>query len=305
MVDRGGSIMTALQRPLILSTLYLILTLISIIGFNAVLINLDVRQQWVALLASIALFGLPHGALDPLLAYRSGLYQHRFGAIFFALVYVMLAAATLWFWQQQTPIALGVFLAITAWHFSSDWRHRGYPLTGWVSTALLLGLPALAYPTTFVALIELLGIKSVSVFQTVLAAAGALALFLIPWVAIARLRDAPEQVLELLAIVAGGFLLPPLWFFGLYFCALHSPRHMLRYFAEDLQVAPQGLLLVGVAFSLPVIVLALWFLSSFVTSQIIEASARTVFAGLFALTVPHLLVVEWCDRRTSRRRIVG
>ncbi|HRD67870.1 MAG TPA: Brp/Blh family beta-carotene 15,15'-dioxygenase [Candidatus Competibacter sp.] len=298
MIDRRDSRFSiALRQPMRLSLIYLMLTSIGGLGFNTLSITLDARLHWFGLLLSIALFGLPHGALDPLLAYRARLFQRPLGAGCFILVYLALVGAMLWFWRWQPDTALAVFLTITAWHFSSDWRQRGHPIIGWLSVALLLGLPALTHPQPLVGLFELLDMGTAKVFQIGLASVGALALALTPFVAIRVFRDAPEAALELVAIAAGGFLLPPLWFFSLYFCVLHSPRHLLRYFSDAMKTPSRGLLLTGITFSLPVVATVVWMLAGLSREETVETSARIVFAGLFALTVPHVLVVEWFERR--------
>jgi len=258
----------------------------------------DAHRQWLALLTLIAILGLPHGALDPLLAYRSGLWKTLPGAVALIVAYLALAASMLWFWQRHTAIALALFLIITAWHFSGDWRYRGYPLVGWASAALLLGLPALAHPQELIALFALLlGFETARLFQIGLAVLGVLALPLALATALRAIRHAPDHALELAAIGLGGFALPPLWFFALYFCVLHSPRHLARHFAATARGAPRTLLAVGVVFSLPVIVAAVWHIFDTVQPRMSEAFARILFAGLFALTVPHLLLVEWVENR--------
>lgn len=282
-----------------LSLIHLSLTVAFVIFPGVFPVPWDAHRQWLALLTLVAILGLPHGALDPLLAYRSGLWKTLPGAVALVVAYLALAVSMLWFWQRHTAIALALFLIITAWHFSGDWRYRGYPLVGWASAALLLGLPALAHPQELIALFALLlGFETARLFQIGLAVLGVLALPLALATALRAIRHAPDHALELAAIGLGGFALPPLWFFALYFCVLHSPRHLARHFAAAARSAPRTLLAVGVAFSLPVIVAAVWYIFDTVQPRMSEAFARILFAGLFALTVPHLLLVEWVENRT-------
>jgi Brp/Blh family beta-carotene 15,15'-monooxygenase len=84
---------------------------------------------------------------------------------------------------------------------------------------------------------------------------------------------------------------PPLIYFVIYFCALHSPRHFLLT-ADQLDLTPlQGLraawpiLVVTLAMTaLGVIVLAVF------TPAFEPATLQIVFIGLAAVTVPHMLL---------------
>ncbi|MDG4557488.1 MAG: Brp/Blh family beta-carotene 15,15'-dioxygenase [Candidatus Contendobacter sp.] len=286
------------RRPPVLTIVHLALTVTVGIGLNSLSIPWDAHRQWLAILALVAFFGLPHGALDPLLAYRYGLWRTPLAAVIGVLAYLALVGLMLVFWRWRTAGALAVFLGITAWHFSGDWRCQEAPLTGWTSVALLLGLPALAHPQVFVDLFALvLGDATARNFRMALAAIGAAALPLALLVAARVHRNAPAQALELFAIGIGGFLLPPLWFFTLYFCVLHSPRHIARHFAADARMASRRLWLIGFAFTLPVVGAAVWYVSGMPRSQVAEGFAQTLLAGLFALTVPHVLLLEWAERR--------
>ncbi len=296
----AASLETHRVRLPLLSVIHGLLTVAFAILPSILPVSWDADQQWLLLLALIALFGLPHGALDPLLAYRSGLWKTLPGAAAMMGVYLALVVAMLWFWQWQTALALTAFLIITAWHFSGDWRYQGHSLAGWAAVALLLGLPALAHSQELIALFGLLlAIETARLFQFGLAAVGVLALPLALLAAVRAFQHAPGQALELAALGVGGFALPPLWFFALYFCVLHSPRHLARHFAADARSAPRRLLAIGIAFSLPVIAVAVWHILAVDRPQISEAFSRILFAGLFALTVPHLLLVEWVENRAS------
>ena len=74
----------------------------------------------LAALALIVLLGVPHGALDPMLAIRAGVPK-RIGAIaFFHVIYISIAASFWLFWIGFGPFALIAFLALSIWHFGGD-----------------------------------------------------------------------------------------------------------------------------------------------------------------------------------------
>ena len=248
--------------------------------------------------ALIALVGLPHGALDPVVAHRHGLITNIPSGIRFTLAYLLLAAAVVAVWIRFPLFALGAFLLISAVHFGRDWQPKtGFGGLGYGAT--ILGLPGLAHPT------EVTRIFSLLLFD----AAPAAALALLQGLGIAGLlllcldygRLNRGMLAELLLLVAAAALLPPLWYFVLYFCALHSPRHLRdefrrlsgpqrRYAALTLLVTTLAALLIAAA--------------SGVHLQQFYESLDTmlyplVFIGLAALTVPHMCLLEWAGRRSD------
>jgi len=94
----------------------------------------------------VAAVGLPHGALDPLVARKAGLWNNPSGLARFIGAYLLLAgiAGLLWAWAPK--FSLAAFLAYSAWHFSGDWREwlsRGWRLC---AGATVICAPSLLYP---------------------------------------------------------------------------------------------------------------------------------------------------------------
>jgi Brp/Blh family beta-carotene 15,15'-monooxygenase len=119
-----------------------------------------------------------------------------------------------------------------------------------------------------------------------------------PWmvaigvVAIAGARREPVRSIELVSVAALLTVAPPLIGFTLFFCCMHSARHVLRtrdYSNEGtlrallrIAVWPMAITVAGVAVA--------WWLSG--GSPIDMRLAQLLFVGLAALTVPHMIVVE-------------
>ena len=251
-------------------------------------------QALVAVLAvAVALTGLPHGALDPWIARRAGLWKGRLGWVVFNLAYVAMAALVVAFWWLAPGPSLALFLAISAWHFAGDWRPH---LPGWargLAGLALLALPAWRWPAEVDAAFALLAGPEGSMIAIGMALAA-------PWLAVGMaaaalvsLRRSPATAIELAAVAALALLLPPLVYFIVYFCALHSLRH-LRMAARDADTASRWRM-AGVAslYTLLTLVAAMaawpWLASA--TSTPDGDLLRLVFIGLAALTLPHMLVV--------------
>lgn len=265
---------------------------------------LPVSSQALVIVLAIAvvLTGLPHGALDPWVGRRAGLWRTRAGFVGFNLIYIAVALAVVAVWQLAPGASLALFLAISAWHFGGDWRKD---LTLWGRAAAgsaLLALPALAAPAEVSRLFTLLAGEQGGVLAGWLGAAA-------PWLAAAAaasallaVRRSPVAVVELGAIAAFALLLPPLVFFLVYFCALHSPRH-LRIAAQSAdsgqrrQMAGVALIYTGLTVVAAVVVWV-WLAGNAAPAPALEDNLiRIVFIGLAALTLPHMIVIMLSERR--------
>jgi Brp/Blh family beta-carotene 15,15'-monooxygenase len=96
--------------------------------------------------------------------------------------------------------------------------------------------------------------------------------------------------------------LPPLWSLCLYFCAWHSRRHTLKVLAGlPKQRAARQMMLLLTALSLALAAIAFYSLRPLVDS-LTTAALSVFFVGLFALTVPHMVLIDYYLPRLSRRR---
>ena len=136
--------------------------------------------------------------------------------------------------------------------------------------------------------------------RAVAAAQAALGPVLLVGLAVAAViaaRRAPHEAFELLGAAALALLAPPLMFFIVYFCALHSARHLREGFREEHGHGRRLTLLVVAAYTLAPLALAAAFLVGTAgTAALDEQLLRVVFIGLAALTVPHMALVTLGDR---------
>ena len=104
-------------------------------------------------------------------------------------------------------------------------------------------------------------------------------------------------MLELFGLLLLAWVLPPLFFFAVYFCGLHSPRHIiesarvLRWHTRAVRMTALGISIITVAAALGI----------YVSLPAIDATPRllaVIFIGLAALTVPHMLLLELAADRS-------
>ena len=248
--------------------------------------------QIIALGPLVALLGLPHGALDHRVASALWpLITLRDHAMFIA-GYIGLAIAVVVLWIIAPGIALGAFLIYSALHFSDDWRAE---VGLWQSLPLgisVIALPALVFQSDVAVLFGFLTAESTAtLFAALLHKTAIAAIFVSALCLVVNLRRAPWVTVEYALLVATALITPPLLYFVVYFCLLHSPRHFLLT-ADHLKLTP----LQALRATWPILMstLAMAALGALVlavlTPAFEPATLQIVFIGLAALTVPHMLL---------------
>ncbi len=253
-------------------------------------VQLSMQWQAVLLVALMVLVGFPHGALDPVVARRYGLWQSGMGLAGFLVLYLALAAVTLGLWFWFSGLIFSLFLIVSIWHFSNDWRHN-LSLFHRLGVALsLIVLPSLFHPAAVQALYSLLVADDYAVWMVKFTAQlWPLSTLMLGSALLLSLRSDLNTSIEIAVIAATAMLLPPLVFFLLYFCLQHSPRHLVA-------VAKGEKL--GHVLVTAVVITALTIILGAVVYQVLPAEEwqqgllQTVFVGLIALTVPHMILIE-------------
>ena len=258
-----------------------------LLGFSGVVLPTVALTIILALL--VAVVGLPHGALDPLVAREAGLWRDARGLAKFLAIYLLLAAIAglLWVWAPR--FSLGAFLAYSAWHFSGDWRDwlaRGWRLCAGVG---VISAPSLLHP-------ELVG----NYFSVLTGHNMESMIRVLQWLAVPALcgtlisgmliiRKHPTVAAELAVLAVSALFLPPLVFFLLYFCGLHSPRHLI-----DTAKAMKRSTATATAAGLTLLTVGLGILFFYLlpTTQADTRFLQITFIGLSILTVPHMILVE-------------
>ncbi|WP_432521477.1 Brp/Blh family beta-carotene 15,15'-dioxygenase [Kineococcus sp. SYSU DK006] len=279
------------------------------------------QHGWVVLVAGL-LIGLPHGAVDHLVP--AHLLRESAPRLLLVIAGYAATAVAAWAVFRSVPaIALGVFVALSVLHFGTgevvfdDERagsrlHR-FPLRDPVAVLATGGaallLPVLREPATSAPLIALLVPGSSGLLPSWLSTGGVvLVLAAVAVTLVHRLRRRRWLAAGEVALLAAvGLLVAPLAAFGAYFGAWHALRHIARMVAEDPGNAadlaagrlarPVARFAVGAAVPTVASLAALagsWALAGgwrgFVTANL---------ALLAGLTVPHVLVVVWWDRRRA------
>lgn len=274
---------------------------INILG-NMLGMQISHSTQMLMLLIAVAAAGLPHGALDPLVARRAKLWHRRSGLLAFSLLYLSIAGAVFCFWTLFPDTTLAILLGLSVWHFSGDWR-TALPRSQCLAMAtLVICAPAFWHSSEVSALFSYLAPAGAPLFVSFMYYLAPLSLVA---VATARVMGRGKRknrevntalLFEFGMLMLAAAVLSPLVFFLVYFCLLHSPRHLLAVTrgVERIEVISYGLI-----FTLLALCLALGTFFLLPGSGIDERLTQLLFIGLLALTVPHMIIIEHTSNLTK------
>lgn len=248
----------------------------------------------VNMLAAVAivLAGIPHGTLDVEIAAAHFGQKGIAGRSRIIGGYLFCAAFMVLLWILLPELALISFLIISIVHFSRDWRDGVDPFLAMMVGWALVALPALASPDD-VAMIfaALTGSNNGAMIAALLGAASVpAALGSLVFAYWAFRHDDKQSALEVLSCIVAAFFLPPLVAFAIFFCGLHSPRHMADALRETGDLSPlkkTAIICAVFALSLGLGVLMYLYQGDVPADMGI---IRTAFILISTLTVPHFIL---------------
>lgn len=253
----------------------------------------DERMELIVIGSLIVLLGVPHGAMDTIFAKSIYSVSSLRDWAVFGLLYLLTAAVVVGLWSLAPTVFLLGFLLISMAHFSGD------PVAGTRRVSrLLYGGAIIVLPVIYhrVEIQHLFGLLAGS------DAAAAITMGLDwlgwPWLialisaALFELRYNVQTGCEFLALALLSVLMPPLIAFTVFFCAMHSARHILRTVDYSHGTSPLLLLTMSIVPMIAVII-AIFFAWRLLPHVSLDAKLiQITFVGLAALTVPHMALVE-------------
>lgn len=292
----------ATRRPPLETYLFCGFALVAVAVFLTPAVAPPLQAQVIVLGVLAAVLGLPHGALDPLIARRLGLWKGPAGFAVFNLAYLGAVVAVVLLWLLNPIASLVVFLAVSAVHFGADWngdRPVWLRITAGVG---LLSLPSLGHRAEVSGLYETLapgGGEAISTVQFWIAPVALVGMLIGAGLAI---RRRPNESVELVLAALLAVVAPPLVFFAIYFCALHSVRHLRSGFRAESRGRLTALIVVLYT-AVPILGAVAVLLVSLSVGPVVAVDDRllqVVFIGLAGLTVPHMILVGLESRRSTR-----
>lgn len=252
-------------------------------------------------LLSVVLIGLPHGAMDGAVAIAMGYGQSIWQMAGFIMIYIMISMLVIGVWLWLPPISLFGFLLLSVWHFGRgdslsqlpSWlrfiqaiSHGGLVVFG-ISQCDRIAADQIFQWLVFGDTMTLWVWIDVTTWLWIPIAA----LYLILGIMDSRLYG---RLAEWIALALGIYLLPALVAFAMYFCLIHTVRHIYRVMIMlNAMMSPR--LVIGLT---AMFTLASWIAGAVIYAILIPsegavpASMMVVFIGLAALTVPHSLLID-------------
>lgn len=261
-------------------------------------------------IAIMLILGLPHGALDAHIVNSATRNKRQTIGLLFA--YVLLALATVLFWWALPTVAIAIFLGLSTVHFgrsdlpkhqkiiaSVPYQARASTNTaaddfvqfvthGGIWTVLL---PVMQWDSVE-PIFSVLGCQTVILKYALNGAALIWGLCLLVTLFANRRSREKEQSIVLFAGMSAAILAPPLWALCLYFCFWHARRHT-SWVLSTFPPRSVALRFMFVFSLLPLVGMLSWFSFAPTELNLEGLSLQLFFIGIFALTVPHMLLIDY------------
>ena len=304
--------------------------------------SIPLTVQLLPLIVSVLVLGLPHGAVDHLLVSRATgrPFSLEIGAAV-GVVYLVVGGVYALAWFLAPSLAFAFFIVLTWVHWGQGDR---YPLRRFVGvsdqrsmavtaqTVIVRGgmpmlVPLLAHPeqyrlvaTWLVGLFSSSGTALEAAFapQARLALAVGFGTLVVSSLAVSYVHDDREAWLvdagETLLLLAFFVLVPPLLAIGVYFCAWHSLRHVVRYLllgGPPAEAIEAGRPLAAFArfgrdaaplSALSLVVAAALYVTAPGASTALEDLLALYLVFIAVLTLPHVLFATWLDHYEYARQ---
>ena len=259
--------------------------------------RLDPRQELLASGMLVLLLGMPHGAFDALIARQLFGVAGFKGWALFCVGYLGMSVAVVGLWVAAPTMFLSAFLVISVLHFGGDPAAGVSRLSRGLYGGAVIVLPALWHGDELQRLLGLVaGPASAAVVAPVLSQLAPIWLCATVLACALQFKASRAGAGEWAALAALSVAAPPLVSFCVYFCAMHSPRHILRMLA-GLQAAAVRRALALALWPTLAVLLATAVLGWLAGDVPLQARVmQLIFVSLAALTLPHMVMLEFSRR---------
>ena len=252
--------------------------------------------------------GISHGAMDNYKARKLlSIYKIKNKTIFFS-TYIFISALVIFIWNLYSSYTLVAFLVVASYHFGledTSFLHKGNSIIDQIfyliKGSLIIFAPLFFYFD-----------ETLKIFETLMVSESFLTfLELEHWIINVCLffsisgyfyfiyknqfKDFEILLLDMFSIVVLNYVFSPLIAFTIYFCFLHSVRHIvsISYDLDKNDFLNGVKLFVKKALPLTIVTAILYLLATIFLSKsygLNEVIIKVIFIGLASLTFPHILL---------------
>ena len=252
--------------------------------------------------------GISHGAMDNYKARKLlSIYKIKNKTIFFS-TYIFISALVIFIWNLYSSYTLVAFLVVASYHFGledTSFLHKGNSIIDqifyFIKGSLIIFAPLFFYFD-----------ETLKIFETLMVSESFLTfLELEHWIINVCLffsisgyfyfiyknqfKDFEILLLDMFSIIVLNYVFSPLIAFTIYFCFLHSVRHIvsISYDLDKNDFLNGVKLFVKKALPLTIVTAILYLLATIFLSKsygLNEVIIKVIFIGLASLTFPHILL---------------
>lgn len=277
------------------SNLFIVIALITI-ALSCLGIDKTGAFNVLALILIVAFFGVPHGALDILFAKKAFALNSIKSWLQFVIIYLSLSIGVFICWMLLPTFFFIIFLIFSALHFSDDLGNIKPKLLGNLYGLNIVTLPNILHSNELAKLYGHLidygyALKIVSIMMPLSIMFAASTLFLAIMVYIKKYSILKRHLWEIVVVSLLMLLAKPLLAFTIYFCFMHSARHMLRAKFFFVEYSNTVLLVTLIAPTLIVLLFCVLIFQTLPTGKVDENLIKVTFVTLAALTLPHAFLL--------------
>lgn len=256
-------------------------------------------QLSIIALLMIVLIGLPHGALDGAIAIHLGAGRSIASIIQFLLLYVLCGLIVILLWYNFSSISLAVFLIISMIHFG--WGDSNSKINSLTFLQIICHGGIVVFGIVYFHIKEVTPLfdmltqnKSNIPIQLSIYFFYIVSLLTIIYFCLTlRIHALRIRFLELSVVWLIVIFFPPLLGFAVYFCFIHTARHVRNIWIElKVEISRKTIITQALVLTLISWLMGIMAFYTLDTGGLDVNIIRIIFIGLAALTVPHMILVD-------------
>ena len=245
--------------------------------------------------------GIAHGSLDILTATRKKLIIDSFTKFIFLILYLMIPLVFFFIWQIYPNYVFTVFLILSLMHFgiSDKLKSKNLMVANEIllRSFIIISVPIVLHNEQTLEIFYFLNISEdygfflTEVFQYLVYTIIPL---LILYTSNSLIKKEYGHLIDIITLLFCFFYFEPLLSFLIYFCFLHSVRHLVNE-KKLLKLTNKKLLLNTIPMTLIVLSLLVFliFIYFYIPNSIKALFINNVIISLFCLTISHVLLINF------------
>ena len=245
--------------------------------------------------------GIAHGSLDILTATRKKLIIDSFTKFIFLVLYLMIPLVFFFTWQIYPNYVFTVFLILSLMHFgiSDKLKSKNLMVANEIllRSFIIISLPMVLHNEQTLKIFYFLNISEdygfflTEIFQYLVYTIIPL---LILYTSNSLIKKEYGHLIDIITLLFCFFYFEPLLSFLIYFCFLHSVRHLVNE-KKLLKLTNKKLLLNTIPMTLIVLsqLVFLIFIYFYIPNSIKTLFVNNVIISLFCLTISHVLLINF------------